>query len=600
MRALPRTGPCRLPALAPCVPALIPALVLAAILALGLVAARPASAAPFVRIDRIEAEPSVFDGLARIQIFATAVDIHGLFLDDLTAPKTWKLRIGNRQLRAPYLLGRFRNVDDELLVAIVIETAAPFADVLPEITKQLETFLETLPRNTRVLVLGYDDEVEGGRRLVPVARARQALGLDANTASTEFHLVKAVDQAREALARTRPEVPGTGQRKLIVVFSDGRDVDPSPTNYRAVSRRAGSQGIRIHTIGFPADRNRYPLYGLAEMSKQSGGTFRLALTRGSFASHIEQLGREINDQYVLTYFLPPDQIERKRVQLEARDIVSGDVRVPRSTCGGETCDAGQYCAARRCVSPAEPGGFGFLGWLVVIGGVALGLVVAVGIAGLILGWLHRRRERAGAEPDAPTPDAAGEPPAPEAPVVQRVIPQGLHGQPVHVPHGHGQGQPQRTGGHHVQGAHPGMPASGAYPATDGRGASHAGVPGGDTGRHAPAPSAVHRIQPMGGAGPAAAAPSLLVLSGPYQGQRIPLHHGFVIGTAPNCHMVLRDDRFASGHHAHLIVDAAGGCTLVDRGSTNGTYVNGVREREKRLMHGMLIKIGSTEARFLSH
>jgi pSer/pThr/pTyr-binding forkhead associated (FHA) protein len=65
-------------------------------------------------------------------------------------------------------------------------------------------------------------------------------------------------------------------------------------------------------------------------------------------------------------------------------------------------------------------------------------------------------------------------------------------------------------------------------------------------------------------------------------------------------MVLRDDRFASGHHAHVLMDTAGGCTLVDRGSTNGTFVNGVREREKRLIHGMLIKIGSTEARFLSH
>lgn len=591
MRALPRTGLCRLAALAPRVPglALFLALILASLLA-SILAPGSASAGPFVRIDRIEAEPSIFDGLTRVQIFATAVDIHGLFLDDLTAPKTWKLRIGNRPLRAPYLLGRFRSVDDELLMAIVVETAAPFGEVLPEITKQLGAFLETLPRNTRILVLGYDDDVKGGRRPVPLARARQSLDLDTNSGSTEFQLVQAVDQAREALARTRPEVPGTGQRKLIVVFSDGRDVDPSPNNYRAVSRRAGSQGIRIHTIGFPADRNRYPLLGLAEMSKQSGGTFRLALTRGSFASHIEQLGREINDQYVLTYFLPPDQIERKRVLLEARDIVSGDVRVPRSTCGGENCDAGQYCAAMRCVSPAEPGGLGFLGWLVVIAAVVVGLLVAIGVVGLILGRLHRRREQAGAEAGV-KPDAPGEAPAAEEPVVQRVIPQGLHGQPVHVQHA-----PQRTGGHAAQ---PGMPASGAYPATAASTGSHAPVPGSGTGRHPPAPGAVHRVQPQGG-GPAAAPPSLLVISGPYQGQRIPLQHGFVIGTATNCHMVLRDDRFASGHHAHVIMDTAGNCTLVDRGSTNGTFVNGVREREKRLIHGMLIKIGSTEARFLSH
>jgi hypothetical protein len=572
--------------------------------------AGPAGAAPppLVRIDRVEAEPSLFEGLTRLQIFVTAVDLHGVFRDDLTGERAWKLRIGNRPLRAPSLLGTFRHVDDELLVAVVVETAAPFGDALPEIRTQLESFLEALPRNTRVLLLSYDDDVEGGRRPSDIARARQAVaGLDVNASSTEFKLIDAVNQAREVLARARPDTPGTGQRKIIVVISDGKDVDPSPANYRAVSKRAGTQGIRIHTLGFPADRNRHPLYGLAEMSKQSGGTFRLVLTRSGFAGHFEQLAREINDQYVLTYFVPEDQVARKRIQIEARDIVSESARVPRTTCGGETCAAGEFCAAMRCVAPARPGGLGFMGWLLVIGGVLVGLVVAVGLLGVLLGWLHRRRQRqaeAGVEGGQEAGMAAGMPagaPAegaqPEQPVVQRVIPQGPFGQAVAPTQGRAPAQ-----GMAGTGQHPPVAGTGKHPPVASTG-QHAPVAG--TGKHAPVPghgpSGVHRVLPTGPAGamPAAATPSLLILTGIHAGKRVPLHHGFVIGTAAGSHLLISDDRFASSHHAHVLMDAAGGCTLVDRASTNGTFINGVRMREQRLVHGMLIKIGSTEARFLS-
>jgi pSer/pThr/pTyr-binding forkhead associated (FHA) protein len=47
------------------------------------------------------------------------------------------------------------------------------------------------------------------------------------------------------------------------------------------------------------------------------------------------------------------------------------------------------------------------------------------------------------------------------------------------------------------------------------------------------------------------------------------------------------------------MDDNGMCKLYDRGSTNGTYVNGVRITESVLQHGITIRIGSTEIRFLA-
>jgi pSer/pThr/pTyr-binding forkhead associated (FHA) protein len=89
-----------------------------------------------------------------------------------------------------------------------------------------------------------------------------------------------------------------------------------------------------------------------------------------------------------------------------------------------------------------------------------------------------------------------------------------------------------------------------------------------------------------------------MLSGPRAGQRIPLQNGFTIGKAPTSHLVL-DDGYTSTHHAQVGVDPAGTCRLYDRNSTNGTFVNGVRVNEVVLDHGMSVRIGSIEMRFLA-
>jgi len=93
-------------------------------------------------------------------------------------------------------------------------------------------------------------------------------------------------------------------------------------------------------------------------------------------------------------------------------------------------------------------------------------------------------------------------------------------------------------------------------------------------------------------------PMLLVVNGPHAGQRFPLRNGFVIGKQPGCDLVI-DDGFTSSQHAMIGMDAVGNCRLYDRGSTNGTFINGVPVRDTQLDHGVAIKIGSTELRFLA-
>lgn len=70
-----------------------------------------------------------------------------------------------------------------------------------------------------------------------------------------------------------------------------------------------------------------------------------------------------------------------------------------------------------------------------------------------------------------------------------------------------------------------------------------------------------------------------------------------IGRAANNDIAIGDDEYASTRHARF-EPRRDGVYVEDVGSTNGTYVNGLRlTRERRLVPGDLIRIGETDLRF---
>jgi S-DNA-T family DNA segregation ATPase FtsK/SpoIIIE len=90
----------------------------------------------------------------------------------------------------------------------------------------------------------------------------------------------------------------------------------------------------------------------------------------------------------------------------------------------------------------------------------------------------------------------------------------------------------------------------------------------------------------------------MITSGPRTGERHLLRNGYLIGKQPGCDLII-EDGYTSSMHAQISMDDNGVCKLYDRGSTNGTYVNGVRITDSALQHGITIRIGSTEMRFLA-
>lgn len=69
------------------------------------------------------------------------------------------------------------------------------------------------------------------------------------------------------------------------------------------------------------------------------------------------------------------------------------------------------------------------------------------------------------------------------------------------------------------------------------------------------------------------------------------------GRADDNAVMIASDEFASGHHARF-EPRRDGVWLEDVGSTNGTYLNGIRiSRPRRLSAGDVVRIGETDLRF---
>jgi len=74
-------------------------------------------------------------------------------------------------------------------------------------------------------------------------------------------------------------------------------------------------------------------------------------------------------------------------------------------------------------------------------------------------------------------------------------------------------------------------------------------------------------------------------------------HPLTIGRAVNNDLSMPDDEYASGRHARF-EPRRDGVWVEDIGSTNGTFMNGIRlTRARKLTPGDVIRVGETDLRF---
>ncbi len=487
-----------------------------------------------VVVDQVVLEPSAVGG-QRLRIYVSAMTLQGQVLD-LAELGGIKVSTNGSKLDAPLAVGTFAPTQTDTAIVVVQQVSSDFTDVLPVITEAIDTnlFAEANEKITQIALLTYGDSLAPGK-LGTMRAARGRIGsLQSDGSVGEPVLLDTIERALTILRKATTKPEGKPLRKMIVIVGDGRDSSNDRDRVTRVGQRAAKDNVRIHSLAYSPKDVRRPLLLLGELSKRSLGTFRWV--RGaktdSWGAALQQVAAELNRQSVITAFPAPDEDlsgRKIKIELTGRTEVSylNEGKAPAVGCAGQTCEAGTYCAADRCVTPRPPNRRGLLGWVLVIGGIVLGALVVLGLIGFVL----TKRE-------------------------QHASQVGVATVPVGAPPVVSQSRPPKT------------IAFSSQPPVD--------VP----------------------AMPSAGTARLSVISGPYQGRELPLKHGFFIGKAPGCDLLL-DDGFTSGHHAQFVIDGTGKITLFDYGSTNGTFVNGQKITSVVLEHGSTIKIGSTELRFLA-
>jgi hypothetical protein len=463
-----------------------------------------------VVVDRVELQPSALTGY-ELRVFLSALSLNGQQLD-LVATNI-KLYVGAGEKKFPYALGSYGATQSDTAVVVLVQASLDYTEALPHIQDSLDhDLLDALPDHTQVAVLTFGDATASGR-LQAIRSVRGKLMLSGDNSAGDPALSDSLDRALLLLRKAKTDPEGKPIRKMIVVIGDGRDMAADHDRITRAGNRAAKDGVRIHTIAYSPNDIRRPMLALGELSKKSLGTFRWVRVGGldSWKAAFEQLRNEINSQYVITFFVDAgEEIAGRKMHITSvrSNAESNEMKIPEPACGPNACASG-YCYVDKCVAFKTDNGRGVFGWLLMIGGIAVGGLAVLLVIGFVI---TKVQESKGKAPKAP------------------------------------KGQPA-------------APPPGFLP--DGR--------------------------PI---------PALMIASGPRTGERHMLFNGFLIGKQPGCTLII-EDGYTSSQHAQIGMDAMGNCKIYDRGSTNGTYVNGVRVTESALTHGMTFRIGSTELRFLA-
>ena len=471
-----------------------------------------------VVVDRVELQPSPLTGY-NLRVYVSALSLNGQQVDltpTAAEPKTVKLFIGASEKKFPYALGSYDATQSDTAIVVLVQAGLDYTEALPHIQESLDRDLLTaLPDHTQIAVLTFGDTTASGK-LQSIKSVRGRLSLSGDNSPGDPALSDSLDRAFLILRKAKTEPEGRPIRKLIVVIGDGRDMAADKERITRAGTRAAKDGVRIHTIAYSPNDIRRPMLALGELSKRSLGTFRWVRKGGvdSWKAAFEQLRDEIGKQHVVTFFVDAgEEIAGRKMHIATvrTNAESNEAKIPEPACGVNACASG-YCVADKCVAYKADNGRGIFGWILMIGGIAVGGFAVLFIIGFVI---TKVQESKGKAPKAPK-------------------------------------------------AGPGQPA-------------------------APPPGFLPNGRPM---------PALMIMSGPRTGERHMLFNGFLIGKQPGCTLII-EDGYTSSQHAQIGMDAMGNCKIYDRGSTNGTYVNGVRVTESALTHGINFRIGSTEMRFLA-
>jgi hypothetical protein len=265
-------------------------LVVSILTALALLLGRDARAADKLRLERLDLSRT-----PTVNAYLTLTDGEGHMVTG-RAKEEFKLVLDSAEQGGAAELKGFDQTGEPVNLVVVVQVSQAMLEVADDVKKGVKMLANALPPKSKMALLGFSSDTKRLAELGPPADSEAAANqLQTDSEFVEVHLLDAMRTAIDLLNATPKD-----QRRLIVLFSDGIDVNMEKKTFQSVGKRAVDAGVVVDTIGFaPFEPAR--LRNLAELTKQSNGGERTAKTGAEVSNEFGSVADEIRKQYVARF-----------------------------------------------------------------------------------------------------------------------------------------------------------------------------------------------------------------------------------------------------------------------------------------------------------
>jgi hypothetical protein len=265
---------------------------LAAIALLVVATALPARAADKLRLERLDLSKS-----PTMKAYLTLVDGEGRVITGRQREE-FKLILDSAEQGAAGQLTTFDLSNEPINLVVAVQVSQAMLEVADDLKKGVKMLANALPAKSRMAVLAFSNETKRLAELGSPADAEAAANqMVIDTEWVEVHLMDALRTAIDLLNAAPKD-----QRKLIVLFSDGIDVNMERKTFSSVGKRAAEANVVIDTVGYaPFEPAR--LRNLNELTKQSNGGERTCKSTADVATEFSNVADELRKQYIANYEL---------------------------------------------------------------------------------------------------------------------------------------------------------------------------------------------------------------------------------------------------------------------------------------------------------
>jgi Ca-activated chloride channel homolog len=242
-----------------------------------------------------------------VEVYATVFDEHGRYVDGLDQNMFEIRDDGNMQP----IVG-FGGTSDPLSCAILLDTTGSMGKVLPQVRSCILDFIDDMGPRESIAICTFDTRMA----------VRQDFTTDKLAARRAVMRTRAAGETAlfDALAQTAHEIAPRKGKKVIVLFTDGED-NASALNAATAENSVRKIGVPVYAIAEGEARDsRQLIETLRDIARKTGGTASVVRKPSDINAVFEDISRDLQHTYLLTYKAPPVAESRWRtIQVALRE-----------------------------------------------------------------------------------------------------------------------------------------------------------------------------------------------------------------------------------------------------------------------------------------